>query len=60
MDEIKFKPLADLLIKEIYSLTERYNENMKNGGKFSDAKVIRGKIKELTKELRKILQESEG
>ena len=59
MDEIK-SPLADHIIKEMCSLTERYNENMKNGGKFSDAKEIRGKIKELTEELRKLLEQIEN
>jgi ElaB/YqjD/DUF883 family membrane-anchored ribosome-binding protein len=59
MEQTKSTPMADQLINEIYSLTERYNDNIKNGGKFSDAKEIRKKIKALTEELRKILVQNE-
>ena len=58
MEQTKSTPLADELIKEIYSLTERYNANIKNGGKFSDAKEIRRKIKALTEELSKVLMQN--
>jgi hypothetical protein len=59
MEQVKSMSLPDQLINEIYSLTERYNDNIKNGGKFSDAKEIRRKIKGLTERLRKILAQSE-
>ena len=59
MEQAKSTPSAEQLINEIYSLTERYNDNIKNGGKFSDAKEIRRKIKVLTEKLRKILAQSE-
>jgi hypothetical protein len=62
MEQTKSTPLAEQLINEIYSLTKKYNDNIKNGGKFSDAKEIRMKIKRMTEEFRnrKILVQSEN
>jgi len=60
MEQIKSKPLADQIIIKICSLTKDYNEAIKNGKAFSEAKGIRAKIKNLTEELKKNLSENDN
>ena len=58
MEQIKSRSLADQLIIEICSLTKDYNEAIKTGKPFYEAKKIRRKIKRLTVELTKLLSEN--
>jgi hypothetical protein len=60
MEQINPTLLPNQLINEIFSLTKKYNDTIKNGGKFSEAKEIRKKVKELTEELKKILAQNEN
>jgi hypothetical protein len=60
MEQINPTLLPNQLINEIFSLTKKYNDTIKNGGKFSEAKEIRKKVKELTEELKKILVQNEN
>ena len=60
MEQIQATPLADQIIVEIFSLTEKYNDAIKNNKLFSEAREIRGKIKNLTEELKKIFSENEN
>jgi hypothetical protein len=60
MEQINPTLLPNQLINEIFSLTKKNNDTIKNGGKFSEAKEIRKKVKELTEELKKILVQNEN
>jgi hypothetical protein len=60
MEQINPTLLPNQLINEIFSLTKKYNDTIKHGGKFSEAKEIRKKVKELTEELKKILVQNEN
>jgi hypothetical protein len=60
MEQINPTLLPNQLINEIFSLTKKYNDTIKSGGKFSEAKEIRKKVKELTEELKKILVQNEN
>jgi hypothetical protein len=48
------------VIDEIYSPTVCYNQIIKTGGPFSEAKQIRLQIKKLAIELKKILEEEDS
>jgi len=60
MEQKEYVRLAADVIDEIYSLTKYYNEIIKTGRPFSEAKEIRLQIKKLAIELKKILQEDDS
>ena len=60
MGELKSISLADQIIKDVCSMSEKYNKAIKENRPLSEAKEIRNNVKKLVDELKRVLTDNDN